>query len=69
MKKLTIQMGANSKLSVVPEKSGFIPEMITVPYNCVPMPTPTTPKYIRVRGQRRQSIRTRPKSLRPQGRA
>jgi len=31
--KLTTQIGAKSKLSVIPEKSGFIPEIITVPYN------------------------------------
>jgi hypothetical protein len=34
--KLTTQIGAKSKLSVIPEKSEFIPEMITVPYSLFP---------------------------------
>jgi hypothetical protein len=67
--KLTIQIGANSRLICTPVNWGLMDEMMTFPYSWVPMPTPTTPKYISTRGHSRQSISTCHRSLRFHGRA
>ena len=51
-------MGANSKLTWMLVNPGSMDAIMTFPYSWVPMPTPTTPKYISTRGHKRQSIST-----------
>ena len=61
-------MGAKRRLTVISENPESMPAIITFPYNCVPIPTPTTPKYITTSGQRRQSLNTRRRSFNVHGR-
>lgn len=60
--KHTIQIGAVNKLKEISLRVGSIALIITFAYNCTPIPTPTTPKYITSNGYSLQSKNTASRS-------